>query len=294
MPFFLPPVFPTPSDISLHDQTILITGGNTGLGYESARQFLVLGASTVILACRNVAKGTAARDALLDDPTIKSLSRAPDIPVKELEMESYQSVTDFADAIKKEYSKLHILLLNAGVALPFYETSPYTGHEKVFQVNFLSSALLALSLLPLLTSTAESQSSPTRLSWVGSRASLTCSLIKPQTLSPDESVFAHLDDKSKRIGYLYYGDTKMLCTMFVQELSKHVPKEKVTVNIMCPGMTKTALGDNLPFYYRWPLYLVQAMRARTLEVGTRVLVHAAAVAGEESHGKYLDDKDVME
>ena len=87
-----------------------------------------------------------------------------------LDMESYISVIEFADQVKQEVSALHILLLNAGIALTSYETSAATGHEKVTHVNYLSNAFLALELLPLLESTVARKGMPARLIWGGSRS----------------------------------------------------------------------------------------------------------------------------
>jgi NAD(P)-dependent dehydrogenase (short-subunit alcohol dehydrogenase family) len=87
-----PPVEQTPTGIDLSNKTILITGSNKGMGLESARQLLILKASSVILAVRNTNKGQTAKDLLLSDPQIKALPHQPDIKIMEVDMTDYNSV----------------------------------------------------------------------------------------------------------------------------------------------------------------------------------------------------------
>jgi len=283
MPFIQPPVTPTPSRVGLGGKTVIVTGGNTGLGFETARQLLVLRASTVVLAVRTPSKGEAAREKLLADPHVEDRDPSAVVKVIKLDTEDYKSVLAFVDNVKKELQDLHILLLNAGIGQLEYEKS-ITGHEKVTQVNYLSNALLALELLPLLEATAAKTGRPTRMSWVGSRNHQQNSLATKQPLLPEENVLEQFDDKSKYLSFAHYGDIKLLCIMFIKELAIPVPKEKVVINSMCPGMVNTAMGDLLPLPPRLVANIAKQMRARTVEEGGRILTHAAAVAGPESHG----------
>ena len=283
---------PTPTNIDLTGKVIIVTGANAGLGFETSRQFLALKVSKVILAVRNLSKGEAARQRLLADEAVQKHNLKADVKVMELDMERYESVVAYADQVKKELPIPHLVLLNAGIGQLGFETSP-TGHEKVTQVNYLSNALLALELLPLLEATAEKTGAPTRISWVGSRMHLSNSLAKKQPLLPGESVLEHFDDRSKYLAVAHYGDTKLLCFMFVQELAKRVSKDKVIVNTMCPGMVDTNMTEVLPIYFRVIIIAVKKTRARTSEQGGWILVHAAAVVGPESHGRYLNDKDIV-
>ena len=148
-----------------------------------------------------------------------------------LDMESYTSVIEFADQVKQEVSALYILLVNAGIASTSYETSAATGHEKVTQVNYLSNALLALELLPLLESTAAREGVPTRFTWVG-------------TLLPTESILGRMDNRSKFSARAQYANSKLLFVMFVSELAQRIAEDKVIVNSVCPGMVKTAIADS--------------------------------------------------
>ena len=292
MPFIQPPVKPNPT-LDLSGKTIIVTGGNAGLGFESARQFLIAKAGKVILACRTTSKGDSARQKLLNDRAVRQINAAADVDVMKLDMDSYSSVKKFADAVKATVPILHILLLNAGSGQLKYEKAS-TGHEKSTQVNFLSNALLALELLPLLEATAKQEGTPSRMSWVGSRAHYANSIEKEYPIATEESILAHFDDPAKYHPIKHYGDTKVLVAMFVNEMAEHVAAESVIINNMCPGMVKTGMVDAQPFYVRFPVYLLQAMRARTPEHGSWIIIYAAACAGTETHGRFILDKDVQE
>jgi retinol dehydrogenase-14 len=127
-----PPIPPTPAGTSLAGKTIIITGGNAGLGFESARQFLTLGAARMILACRSLSKGREAASTLKSDPIVKKVNPNAVIEVFELDLEDYQSGLRFAEKVKKEVEELDILLNNGGMVVLRYEKSK-AGHEMVMQ-----------------------------------------------------------------------------------------------------------------------------------------------------------------
>lgn len=209
MNFFKPqaPVTPNPPGVvDLTGKTIVITGGNQGLGFETARQLLSLKATTIILAVRTPSKGEEARDLLLTDPTVKKENPHASIIVMKVDMSDYESVIAFAEAIKRDVPELDVLLLNAGCGQLNYELAP-TGHEKVTQVNFLSNAILSLKLLPLLEATVAKTGVPSRLIWVGSRMHQSGSFYTKRPLEPNEKVLERMDNKAMYSGVTIYSDT---------------------------------------------------------------------------------------
>lgn len=127
-----PTIPPTPSGTTLKGKTAIITGGNAGLGYETARQYLLLGISRVILAVRSVPKGNQAANALLADSTVKSANAAAIVDVFELDLDDYESGLKFVAKVKKEVMELDILLCNGGMNIMQYKSS-ISGHEQVMQ-----------------------------------------------------------------------------------------------------------------------------------------------------------------
>lgn len=154
MPFFQPPVTPTPTGINLQRKTAIVTGATMGLGYETARQLLVLNVGALVLAVRNISKGETAKNSLLADSAVMTHNPNAVIKVMQLDLNDYKNVTEFVAKVKAEVPVLHLLVLNAGIVLLKLERSP-TGHERTTQVNYLSNVLLACELLPLLEKTAE-------------------------------------------------------------------------------------------------------------------------------------------
>lgn len=113
----------------LSGRTILVTGGNSGLGYESVKAFALKGAE-VILASRSTEKGEEAKVAILKDVP------GGNIKVMQLDLGDLQSVRNFASAFKHSYQKLDVLLNNAGIMMtPYFTTKD--GFEGQLGTNHL-------------------------------------------------------------------------------------------------------------------------------------------------------------
>src|SRR5690242_17544106 len=92
----------------LSGKTIIVTGGNSGIGYEAALQ-LARKHAQVVLACRNIDKARAAA------AQIAAASPGASLEVMELNLSSLASVRSFADTFQKQHQQLHVLCNNAGV-----------------------------------------------------------------------------------------------------------------------------------------------------------------------------------
>ncbi|KAL2878870.1 hypothetical protein SGCOL_005838 [Colletotrichum sp. CLE4] len=302
MPLFQPPVGPLPNDLTLHGQTAIVTGATSGIGLALARQLLLLGASPLILAVRDVSKGEATRQSLLANPSLRSLSQPPVVEVMKLDTEDYTSVKTFTETFTSKHTRLHIAILNAGVP-GLRRRVAVTGHEAAVQVNYLSNVLLTLELLPLLEATARETGRAGRLTWTGSRAIGKTSLAGKAGVAEGGSVLGHLDAEAKFDGMARYADSKLLGFLFLRELSRHYgvgvgtgseEEQRVIVNAFCPGMVDTNMSNVLPQPFRFIADAVKAVRARTPEVAGWIGVHAVSVAGGETHGKTLGDKEIWE
>lgn len=294
MPFFQPTVTPLPADLDLQGQTIVVTGASSGLGLEFSRQFLVRNASTLILAVRNVEKGEAVRQSLLENAEIQRLNPNASIKVLQLDAESYQSIKDFTTQLKQQCPQLHILMLNAGARMMKHDITT-DGHERSLQLNYLSNALLLFELLPLLEATATQIGHPTRVTVTGSRMYSSDTLSKkPAAEQVPEKVIRYFDSLESFSWVDRYGDTKLLVLLFIRQLASLCGPEKVIVNHFCPGMVQTSMANTLPWYIRGPVRVLAALRARNVEQGGWIALHAACVAGSETHGSLLGDKEIHE
>ena len=127
----------------LSDKTVIITGANSGIGWEAARQFARKGAHT-ILACRSIDR---ARDAI---SRILSLTPRAKVEAMQLDLASLTSIRLFAEEYCARRQPLHALCNNAGVVgIPYQLTAD--GVEMQFGTNHLGHfALTALLMTPLL------------------------------------------------------------------------------------------------------------------------------------------------
>lgn len=157
---------------SFSSKTVVITGANSGIGKEAVKHIVALGASKVILACRNTSKGKAAK---LDIES--SLKCNTDIlEVWELDLESYPSVKEFTARANK-LPRLDVLINNAGIyAFNFHVV---WGTERSIAVNVIGTFLLSFLLLPKLKETAQKFGVTPHLTFVGSALySVSTSILK--------------------------------------------------------------------------------------------------------------------
>lgn len=130
-------------------KTIIITGANSGIGYEAAKTLAKAGAE-IIMACRNVEKAETAVDEMLSEvPQAK-------LQISELNLASLKSVKKFVKDFKAKYKKLDVLINNAGVmAIPRTETED--GFEMQLGVNHLGHFALTGQLIDLILKTKDSR-----------------------------------------------------------------------------------------------------------------------------------------
>lgn len=147
------------SDFS--NQTIIVTGSNSGLGFEAARHFIRLKANKVILAVRTLSKGeTAAAE-------ISNSTQTPPshIQVWHLDLSSHDSVKAFGDRVRT-LDRLDAVVENAGIMSYIFTLTE--GFESHIDVNVVNTVLLGLLVLPKLRESAKKYGSTGRLVFVGS------------------------------------------------------------------------------------------------------------------------------
>ncbi|KAK8024075.1 short-chain dehydrogenase reductase family [Apiospora rasikravindrae] len=275
---------PTPAGISLTGQVALVTGSNVGIGLAACRQLLELGLSHLVMGVRSPTRGEAAADLL------RRQFPAAVVNVWPLDMESYGSVRDFA-ARCATLPRLDIAILNAGLMKLAYSVVAATGHETSLQVNYLSTALLAILLLPILKkSKSKSKSSrPPVLSIVGS--DLVYSTPLGTSSRGDGPILQQLDTPDGYNQFVQYGRSKVLLTFFFAKLAaEFVSPDDVLVNMPNPGTTKgTAFFREFPSVAARLWAVFQFLLARDVDVGATTYVDAAVARGSECHGSFLSD-----
>ena len=181
-------------------KTVIVTGANTGLGFQTAKGMAAKGAR-VIMACRNAAKGQDALD------KIKAEQPDANVSLASLNLSSLAAVKSFADSFLAENSKLDILINNAGVMVPpFGKTED--GFEDQFGINHLGHFALTGHLLGAVQATGNS-----RIVTVASTAHKIGKI--------------NFDNLNAEQGYKKwpaYGQSKLACLMFSQELQRRLAR----------------------------------------------------------------------
>ncbi|KAK0736260.1 hypothetical protein B0T21DRAFT_401800 [Apiosordaria backusii] len=287
--FFVKPV-PPPEGTSFVGKTALITGSNTGLGLATARVLLQHGLSHLIIAVRNVEKGERAKLNLrVEFPGAR-------IDVWEIDMAKFSSVVAFAKRVNSELERLDIAILNAGLIKPDWGLTE-DGHEEVFQVNYLSTALLSVLLLPILRSTTRNWDSVARLTVVSSTMGL-ISRFENRNADPLLKSFDEYDAATKKWnlqdGADRYAVSKLLEMMLVRQLAGAVSSNEVIINAVDPALVKsTGLQDLMPYFpARLIANIMGRLAGRTMVQGAWAYVDAVDGKKEESHGKLVRNWEI--
>lgn len=210
------------SSAHLVGKVVIITGGNSGIGFETSLNLAERGAR-LLLACRNEKRGIEARDRIV------ALTGNTNVHYRHLDLASLTSVRKFAQEILNTESRLDVLLNNAGAGgLGNYKTKD--GLHIGMQVNYFASFLLTCLLLPLLKSSA-----PSRI--------INVSSVIHKYGDVD---FENLNMEKYWSDYLVYTNSKLYVNLMTLELSKRLKGTNVTVNSLHPGVSGTNLFRNIP------------------------------------------------
>ncbi|XP_026293928.1 retinol dehydrogenase 11-like [Frankliniella occidentalis] len=251
----------------LDGKVVVVTGANTGIGKEAARNFAARGAR-VIMACRDLKKADEARD------DIVSSTGNDNVLIRPLDLLSLQSVREFVAGVVRSEQRLDVLVNNAGAGgLPHKYTDD--GLVMGMQANHFGPFLLTCLLVDLLKKTPSS-----RIVTVSSAA-------YPYGFFDIDNMNCEKDFN----GFYLYCNSK-LCNIFMtQTLAEKLKGTGITANSLHPGVVKTDIFRNVPnetiksiasagvgFFFK------------NAEAGAQTIIHLA-VSKEGGHvsGKYFMD-----
>jgi len=207
-------------------RVILITGGNSGIGYETARALAGAGAQ-VIIAGRNPQK---CRQAIA---LIKAEYPDAVLAFEPLDLANLCSVADSARRIRDSYAHLDVLINNAGIMAPVKRETTADGFELQFGVNFLSHFALTALLLPSL-----------RRAHAPRVITLSSVVHKAGKLDFDDLQWQRRRYAPNRV----YHDSKLATLMFAQELQRRSDQAQWGLHSIAshPGIARTELMANGP------------------------------------------------
>lgn len=246
-------------------RTAIITGANTGLGYETAAALAAHGAR-VVLAVRNLDKGKRAVE------RIKAAFPSADVRLQELDLTSLESVRVAAAALRSDYDRIDLLINNAGVMYTPKSTTK-DDFELQFGTNHLGHFALTGLLLDRLLPVAGSR--VVTVSSVGHRV----------------RAAIHFDDlqwerRYNRVGA--YGQSKLANLLFTYELQRRLAPRGSTIAVAAhPGVSNTELTRNLPKLVAAAAAVLMRPVIQGADMGALPILRAAtdpAVAGGQYFG----------
>jgi NAD(P)-dependent dehydrogenase (short-subunit alcohol dehydrogenase family) len=203
-------------------KTVLITGGNAGIGKQTAIALAMLGAKVVFTA-RNLRKGDVAR------AEIREAANSKQVECLTLDLASLASIERFAKEFLARFPRLDVLILNAGLVLD-HRSETEDGFETTFGVNHLGHFYLTSLLRERLEASA-----PARILVVASDY---------HRAAPEGLDFDDLMHRRKFRGWKVYARSKLANIMFVRALARRLEGSKVTVNALHPGMVRSSFGGD--------------------------------------------------
>lgn len=194
---------------------VVITGSNTGIGYEAARLFAQAGAD-VTLACRNMEKAEGAVQ------RIRTHTQNGSLEARHLDLADLDSVRTFADEFQNEHARLDRLVLNAGLMVPPLGRT-VQGFEQQFGVNHLGHFALTCHLHPLLVSTEGAR--------VTSITSVAGDVGRMWWDDPNW-------ESMRYVRWQAYGQSKLANQLFIRGLAARAPYDTTLAH---PGWSRTRL-----------------------------------------------------
>ncbi|MCB1845520.1 MAG: SDR family NAD(P)-dependent oxidoreductase, partial [Halioglobus sp.] len=251
--------------LDLSGQTALVTGCNSGLGYETLRVLALRGAR-VIGTGRTLEKAEVACASVNGDT----------VPLA-LELADFDSVAACAEAVRALDVNLDMLILNAGINT-FGDLELVGGIEKMFVVNYLGHFVLVNQLLPGMREAGDG-----RIVHVGSRSGY--------TQAPAVGIdFDNLRGEGSFDAQEAYGRSKLANALFSLELARRLEGTGVTSNVIHPGLVQTNIARTAPGWIRTGFELVGGVVAKTPEQGAATQVYVAtSPALEGVSGAYFED-----
>jgi NAD(P)-dependent dehydrogenase (short-subunit alcohol dehydrogenase family) len=259
------------------NKTVIVTGGNSGIGKESAIALSKMGAH-IVIACRETAYGNEKPvDEVIDE--IEHLVPGATLSFIPLDLACLASVRNFVQQFTRQHDQLDILLNNAGV-LSMVKKQTSDGFELTMGTNHLGPFLLTNLLLERLTSTPNS-----RIVNVASKAH-----------AGGKVSFANntIETRWPYSGLAAYADSKLANIFFTQELAERLSGTTTTVNALHPGGVATNI---------WPSAkgIIGMIRRRmmknmsTPEKGARTSVYLCSSPEVQSvTGKYFYKKKQLQ
>lgn len=241
----------------------MVTGANSGIGYETALGLAGMGAD-VVMVCRDETRGRASQESL------KTSSGNASISLMLADLSSQEQVRRLAKDFMDKYGRLNVLVNNAGNVFGKRELT-VDGIERTLAVNVLAYFMLANLLVPALKKGA-----PSRIVNVASRAA-----------DMGHMDFNDLQSEKNYSQSRAYSQSKLADIMISYELARRLKGGKITSNCLHPGLVSSNFGSSASGAYR-ALIRAGKFLMITPEQGAKTSIYLASSPEVEGvTGKYF-------
>ena len=248
-------------------RSVLITGANSGIGFEAARE-LARRRARVMLVARDRGRGERA---LADVLEITGRSGAPSPELLIADLTEPDQVRQLIDSVRARHSRLSVLINNAGGYFA-HRTVSSEGFEYTWALNVVAPIRLTLGLLDLMT-----DSEPARILNVASHA---------HTAGPIEMADLQMEDRKYR-GFLQYARAKSALILWTEALARRVESAAVTASSVHPGWIKTGFGAaNRGSATAAAFRFFTTLFAAPAPTGARPIVELADGVADDANGAY--------
>jgi NAD(P)-dependent dehydrogenase (short-subunit alcohol dehydrogenase family) len=240
------------NNASLKGKIFIITGANTGLGYETALA-LTKRQATVIMACRSLDRANEAKD------KIRRETNEGTVIVLRLDLASFESIRAFVTKIKTDYPKFDCLINNAGLAV----TSNQKTQEN-FELTFGTNHLGHFLLTELLKENIKANNS---------RIVVVSSTLHQRGNIDFPNLGKFYPQPPSRRNNQYYNDSKLMNFYFSRELYKM----GYDVHVLCPGLCFTDFfRDYNRKWYHWIMFApIVWLMLRSAKQGAQNIIYCA-------------------
>ncbi len=256
---------------SIEDRTVVITGGNSGIGFATATELARRGAN-VVLTARNLEKGRAAAD------RVEAETGRPATPMV-LDLASFASIRSFVDELTATDGRADVLVNNAGVYMGSRRLTA-DGYEWTMGVNHLGPFLLTCLLA------SDPATLPDRIINVASEM---------HRSAKRDLAFSELAPGGRYGGSEAYARSKLANILFTRELARRLEGTNSTTFSLHPGVVSTRIAQDGDSRFVSLLWKAGSRWMRTPEEGAATSVYLATEPGIEQHtGGYFTDERLIE
>jgi len=217
----------------LTGQVIVITGANSGIGFEASR-FLAYRGATIVMACRNLEKAKISAEKIIEENSGAIIHLLP------YDQSSFASIDNFIELLKQKFTRINVLICNAGIYSPSRHAEMLPGLKLTIGTNFIGLYYLMRQITPYL----DVKGVPTRVVFVSSLSAYHQPIRSLNyILTHNNSLFQQYANSKLAINRLFH---VLAAGMNLHDFQD---RKNISFYLMHPGVTSTNIIHNFPKWF---------------------------------------------